>query len=491
MEEKFDSAQKAAEVAGEAAAVSALAGAGAAAGPAMRLVAVGNLCTVGQQVGKREFPRALHPTQWEIMGSQAAGMVLGNFMITVAFWAVMSLAVRIISYTSVISTLDTLGLCRFPSAPLFVFQFFLQGTSLGSMVLVFYAPSDGAFVVGLTALGFCLLIPCLVLWKVSKAVPQAAYYRHDTETDGRRFLVFLIGPGEWVSRHEAEHWVLRYASVLRDYRQGWAIYSFVEMSSCLAIAAVQAAHAQSWVGCGHKYLFTMFIFLVLLICEALAWPRSRARNCFMMIIILAIQCVAMLLMAIGYYHEDLEHWGFSIAASLLIAAVAILLLKSALDLLSEGYVLLKKRRVRLQGDTFNEDKKENTMLVDLIHETESDSLSRRESSDSIQPMLVEKSMYSDSGALTLGTTAGRARQGKATSSMSLRDSLSTSVPPSPDQSSAHLSRVQLMPPARHSRRDSFRKSFTESVNSEPMVRSPRSPRIPSSGQKPLGLTPIQ
>ena len=279
-------------------------------------------------------------------------MVVGNFMITFAFWAVMSLAVRIISYTSIISTLDTLGLCRFPSAPLFVFQFFLQGTALGAMVLVLEAPSAATFVIGFAALVFCFVVPCLLVYKIKESVPSKAYYATDEEVVDRSWLRLLIGPGEWVSRNGNEHWALRYASALRPFSQKWAAYNFVEMASNLAIAGVQATDAENLIGCGHKKLMSALIFAFLLVVELKIRPRCKSRDIYLSVCMLGLQTAAMSAMAVAYYHEDTSHPGLHWSAIFLRAAVGMILLKIAMDIISEIYIFFTRRRARLQAEAF-------------------------------------------------------------------------------------------------------------------------------------------
>ena len=424
--ETLEDVQKTAEVAGTVAAAGALVGAGGAAGPALRLVVAGAPCKVNHNTKTRSYPIALHPTQWQVMESDAAGMVAGNFMITSAFWLLMSIAVRIIGATNIVKSLDTLGLCRFPSAPLMVFQFLLQGTSLGSMVLVFYPPSAGLFLIGLAALLFCLAVPCVLAWKISKDVPDKAFYMIDERVERRGFLKFIIGPGEWVSVSEREHWVCRYASCLRSFRQEWAIYSFAEMTSSLVIAAIQASNAENLIGCGHQKLFAGLVFLFLLISEVVLWPRSRVRDCYIMAAALLAQISAMFLMALGYYNENILHWGFDVAGALLMVAVALLLLKTLLDLISEAYVFCTGRRARLQGVAFESKPR---VLTQFDH----DDLMSNPSEDNL--IAVEESgvTASDSIALVSGNAL------RADSSRMLRGLSSSPQHNSPQQSPQHNS----------------------------------------------------
>ena len=320
---------------------------GASAGSALRLTVVGQLCKLGQPMEKRKYPLLLHPTQWVLFGSQAAGVVVGNFLITISFWLVMSIVVQVVVCTGFFTNADAMGLCRFPSSPLFVFQFLLQGTSLGAMALVFYPPSTPLFLLGAASLMFCCVVPFYVLYSVCNGVPRKAYYLHDVDVDRKTWLSALIGPGEWVSRFETNMWSYRYAAVVRPYRQEWACYSFVEMAASLTVAAVDSTTAHSLVACGHQKTGSAVVFIVLLVAEIYAWPHARARDGYMLPAFQCMQASALLLMATGYYVENTDYWTFGAAAKLLVACAGVLVLKVVLDVCSEIYIYCTGRRDRL------------------------------------------------------------------------------------------------------------------------------------------------
>ena len=344
--EKMDKATVTAEtVSGVSSAASVVSGASA--GSALRLAVVGQLCKLGQPMEERTYPLLLHPTQWVLFGSQAAGVVVGNFLITISFWLVMSIVVQAVHCTGYFKSMDAMGLCRFPSSPLFVFQFLLQGTSLGAMALVFYPPSTPLFLLGAASLMFCCVVPFYVLYSVCNGVPRKAYYLHDVDVDRKTWLSALIGPGEWVSRFETNMWSYRYAAVVRPYRQEWACYSFVEMAASLTVAAVDSTTAHSLVACGHQKTGSAVVFIVLLVAEICAWPHARARDGYMLPAFQCMQASALLLMATGYYVENTDYWTFGAAAKLLVACAGVLVLKVVLDVCSEIYIYCTDRRNRL------------------------------------------------------------------------------------------------------------------------------------------------
>ena len=318
---------------------------GASAGSALRLAVVGQLCKLGEPMAQRTYPFVLHPTQWTLFGSQAAGLVVGNFLVTVSFWVVMSVVVQVVTCTGYFKAIDAVGMCRFPSAPLFVFQFLLQGTALGAIALVFYPPSTALFLLGFAALAFCCGVPFFVLYSVRVGVPRKGYYLHDTDMrGGRTWLSAVVGPGEWVSRCEAELWHLRYAAVIRPYCEEWACFSFVEMAASLTVSAVNSSTAHTLVGCGHQKLSSALIFVVLLCAEVATWPHARARDGYMLPAFQILQAAGLGLMAAGYYAEDTGHWTFGTAAKVFIACSVLLACKAVCDVCTELYLSVTDRR---------------------------------------------------------------------------------------------------------------------------------------------------
>eukprot|EP01064_Diplonema_japonicum_P036469 TRINITY_DN818_c2_g1_i1.p1 TRINITY_DN818_c2_g1~~TRINITY_DN818_c2_g1_i1.p1 ORF type:complete len:1036 (+),score=236.40 TRINITY_DN818_c2_g1_i1:81-3188(+) len=331
-----------------AAAGSALA-AGAGAGAATRLVVVSMGCHID---GKQKLPRALHPTQMEVWGSESLGIVVGNFAITLGFTALCYLLVQIASlggaviFPKLFEGLDTQGWMRFPSAPLFVFLLFYQGTTLGSINLIIHPPGVAGLVVGICSMAMCMMVPVGVFMAVRRGVPYHAVYMLEKGCTGAKRM--LIGEGEWVNTKKSCFWVQRWTSMVRVYREEVAWYAVVEFAGSLAISAMQAAETEDYVGCGHKKLFTSAVFAIMLVCEALIWPHARQRDSAVDFVMLGLQAASLGLAGCGYYAGDLKHPTFTIASNLMLGAVFILLGKVVLDLISEVYILCDGRRTRLQ-----------------------------------------------------------------------------------------------------------------------------------------------
>eukprot|EP01061_Rhynchopus_euleeides_P039952 TRINITY_DN68594_c0_g1_i1.p2 TRINITY_DN68594_c0_g1~~TRINITY_DN68594_c0_g1_i1.p2 ORF type:complete len:145 (+),score=33.20 TRINITY_DN68594_c0_g1_i1:28-462(+) len=118
----------------------------------------------------------------------------------------------------------------------------------------------------------------------------------------------------------------------------------------ITLAALQATHADSSVGCGHKKLTLGCVFLILLFLEMYTTPRARARDLYLSVTILSLQAGAMFFMSAGYYKSDINHWCFYVASPLLLCSVALIFIKLGLDCISEAYIVYTGRRSRLQAE---------------------------------------------------------------------------------------------------------------------------------------------
>ena len=366
---------------GSAAAAASALGAGASAGPALRLVAISGSCRAGNENNSsREYPRPLHPTQWKIGDSYALGMVAGNVMISFGFAVLCFFILKIAERggtscaPKLFNGLDTQGLLRFPSAPLFVFQFLYQGTTQGGMSLVSHPNTPFHFIIGFVTCCGCVAVPIVIFRECRKGVPSQAVYADDARYGLKRLL---MGPGEWVSNHVELHWVNRYRTVIGSFRQEVVWFSIVEFASMLAISAMESLNTRTLIQCGHKKLFEGFLFLILLVLEAILWPHCRARDSAFDFVLLGVQAAALFFMAAGYYEENTGHYGFEIASTLLFASVIILIVKSGIDVLVEGYILCKGIRTRVQQRHWEKNKKldETSVVSESMPLTMSDALS--------------------------------------------------------------------------------------------------------------------
>eukprot|EP00754_Rhynchopus_humris_P026555 Rhum_TRINITY_DN15027_c0_g1::Rhum_TRINITY_DN15027_c0_g1_i1::g.133961::m.133961 len=179
------------------------------------------------------LPFALHPTQIEVAGSSSAGAVVGNTFVTVLFVGVCTMGLFMFQSCGVgsgaFASLDAQGLLRLPSAPFFVFQLLYQGTTYGAMTLVFQPPSAVLWCIGLAAVVLCAVLPVVFFFAVTRNVPARARYMRENRP--RNWLTaWLLGPGEWVSLRADCHWVNRYATAVRLYRQDVAWFMIIDFA---------------------------------------------------------------------------------------------------------------------------------------------------------------------------------------------------------------------------------------------------------------------
>ncbi|KAJ9455307.1 hypothetical protein DIPPA_33506 [Diplonema papillatum] len=316
----------------------------------------------------QRFPTAFHPTAITVSGSAVLGMVLGNYGLVLGFCALCYAVLCVVRFMgprllpSAFDGLDIQGFLRLPAAPLLLFTFVFEGTCLGCVMLMLTAPSTGSLVIGIFAFAGCMLVPVAVFGKIRANVPQKAAYVVDHVYTGRVWA-FLIGPGEWVSVSKANHWVDRWASVMRTFREDVVWYIFVDYASMLALAAMAAVKTEDYVSCGHVKFFSSFVFLIELVSESYTRPHCRGRDNATDFVILVLQTVGLLCTGIGFYLEQPKHAVHTAAMWCFYATWACLTLKIAADLVTEIYVLATRRRSRLQDQAFTAQRKEQGWLV--------------------------------------------------------------------------------------------------------------------------------
>ena len=322
-------------------------GAGPSAGSAMKLILVSGSCDLSS---KKKIPGVYNPTGLVVGGSEAAGTILSNAAIIVAVTILMKLFAMILKALSPKSTAffnasDPEGFLRFPSGPLFVLQWFYQGTCLASLILTFYPPSILGFILGIVSAVTLFMIPFLVLYSMHKGVPGLAFYADDSRS---RLFNFVFGTGEWVSRFHADHWVQKHSSVMRAYKQKCVWFLFIEFESSFAMAAIAAIKTENIIQCGHVRVAQAIIFLLTLGIEAKYWPHARHRDSVTDFILIGSQCAALMFAAVAFYREETKGDLHSASSGLLAVAGFVLSAKVVVDILCEVYILITGRRRKLQ-----------------------------------------------------------------------------------------------------------------------------------------------
>ncbi|KAJ9458477.1 hypothetical protein DIPPA_34254 [Diplonema papillatum] len=296
-----------------------------------------------------------------IFSNSPLGMILGNAAITASVfllqWLLAALLVKAAhcAGSTYFDTHDARGASYFPSVSIFVMAFFFQGTVLGAARLVLVPEFASSPAVG----GLAALVCCTAaLWvgrRVKEKVPMRAYYRMDPALRGRPVATFFVGPGEWVSRAPTNNWALRYATVIRTYKEKFVWFYLIEAAASATLSAIFANDANTLVQCGHIRSAAALVLLLLLVCHHITMPRARPRDTWFDRLSIALQCLAMTFKAIGYYSGEVDDGWHGTAQWVLRVSVGIFIAKTACDAVVEGVILISGRRDRLQAETYLEE----------------------------------------------------------------------------------------------------------------------------------------
>ena len=334
----------------QAAAIGGLLSAGSV-GTAMRMSLLSGPCEHGKF---DELKFQFHPLRFRIDGSHPLAAIVGNFSLMVCFSVLMKVASVLLKRfgpskikNDLYNHNDPEGFLRFPSSALFIFQFLYQGTVLSAVLIIAHPPSVFYFCFGFVTLLIYVALPVVVTRIVHRGIPYLGFYAADPERMNSYWLESIVGPGEWVSRFEDNHWVQKYASFIRSYQQERVWFPLIDFASQVAVACCSVLTPQNSVGCGHVRLAQAFIFLILLVVEGWSWPHARSRDSVVSFVLTGMQLTALVLMAFGYYGV-LKNSLFRSADMLMLACSVVLLLKVLADLGTEIYIFACGRRVRLQ-----------------------------------------------------------------------------------------------------------------------------------------------
>ena len=341
---------------------------GGSSGSALRMVVAAKACEHTQRLDHRHggLPFLLHPTQIVISGSTSIGMVLGNLGICAAFTllcvGVVAAVDRVAGagWTDCFERLDAQGAFRTPSAPLFVFQFLYQGTTMGLMRLLFTSPVQGSVALGVGAMAICLVVPCSVFFAVQRGVPAKAVWRRDKAAAGTLLpLRFLLGDGEWVSTRPDRMWVRRYASAVRTWRQETAWFCLMEYAMCLAVSGLHAVKPSSVSACRYVKFASALVFFMEFLVHATVCPHARLRDTAFSIVVTGGQTSAMVAMGVGFLQMNPSSFAFDLADMLLAGVVSLMMAQAALDVAAQIVLCVSGRRKRLEDEELTERRLKN------------------------------------------------------------------------------------------------------------------------------------
>ncbi|KAJ9456837.1 hypothetical protein DIPPA_00286 [Diplonema papillatum] len=303
---------------------------------------------------RTDLPLLLHPTQWEAAGSVAAGALLGNAAIFGGFWAASFLvlqAARTFGRGSVPAALDGVdlqGWLRFPSAPLFVFNLLYQGTALGVVSLLVSPPGVASFAAGVAGAVVVCVVPVLVFRVVKRDVPSQALYVTDPLRLSKSTMQVVLGEGEWVSTANDLHWIRRYATVVRAFRQECCWFGVVECALAVALAAINGIPIDTSTQCGHVKLASSLVLLVFLLAVVKLTPHACFRDTMAEIVVLGAQVAALFLLSLANYTESVAPLLTAAPDFLLMGCLCVTVAKSVTDVCSMAYLSYTSRRSELQ-----------------------------------------------------------------------------------------------------------------------------------------------
>eukprot|EP01063_Lacrimia_lanifica_P011365 TRINITY_DN1815_c1_g1_i4.p1 TRINITY_DN1815_c1_g1~~TRINITY_DN1815_c1_g1_i4.p1 ORF type:complete len:883 (+),score=119.49 TRINITY_DN1815_c1_g1_i4:55-2703(+) len=440
---------------------------GSSPGAAMRLVLVSGPCEKARGEG---YPWPLHPTQLDLSGSEEMGMVVGNTLVCVAAGVVAYLLVRAVSQIGSFvnpafqDEVDAQGVLRVPSAPLFVFAFLYQGICVGALVLVINN-GEGAMgsVVGALGAGMCVVVPYKVLRSISAAVPAKAQYHMDWERLHPAVL-FLVGPGDWVSTSLTTDWSRRWQTVIRGYKTDFAWYGVFDALSAFALSAIKAVETQSGAQCGYTKFFAALVFAMLFVLELRLAPSCRYRDHYMLTAVHLLQATSMVLLGGGYVEAasaaeadagaHVAPWETKAAEALTMVVAILLILKMVFDAAASVLSICQGRKKRLQVESLSQDKKVPATLDEHVRVPESPTASAEplpclgssgvlEGFDDVAGASVTLSHGHAPMRMRAGSRSRRFPALTVTTSVYEDDGV-TSLPPSPRPSALNGSSVALL-----------------------------------------------
>ena len=364
---------------------------GPAAAQAVRLSLALAPCIL-QERDNNSLPWMLHPTQMAdpYYESEYAGCILGNAMIVIGFGVVCYSIILVLTKLMpgrFEDYMETSRMLKFPSVPLFVFLFLYQGTVLSVFKLIFYPGSEGRhYAISVPGFILCVAVPVQLQRIISREVEdnKMARYRID-DVILPKWLLFIVGPGEWVSTTKKNAFVQKYSTMIRPYKDTRSWYVVFEFVCMALLGAAMTLRTTTWQECGHVRVFSASVNFFFFIFEFATKPHVRGRDCFTDPALFILQSMGLLLVGLGYYNEDLDYWTFEAAMPFFHACSALLTIKLILDLICLIWVLFlfqdpnktgswkrSSRRQRLQNDEFREEKKNIVELNDFDTEEGSD-----------------------------------------------------------------------------------------------------------------------
>eukprot|EP01065_Artemidia_motanka_P010602 TRINITY_DN15635_c0_g1_i1.p1 TRINITY_DN15635_c0_g1~~TRINITY_DN15635_c0_g1_i1.p1 ORF type:complete len:1220 (+),score=250.07 TRINITY_DN15635_c0_g1_i1:200-3661(+) len=293
----------------------------------------------------------LHPLQFKLDDSVYAGCVVGNMAIALAM-VVLGLFTEFVVRPLVASKSrfeNVTALLRYPGGMFTVMLFLYQGSTFCSAHILFHfrsvSPLTGS--IGVAGMfGLMVGIPASIWFAVLKPLPRRAAYQLDAK--GRKWLEFIVGPGEWVNVQD--RWTDRFGSVVKQYRPPFAGQAvMMQMCETVAVSILRASDRENRAVCVGVNCALAAVFLLHGLYCWFREPYARRRDLVWELSTSVTVVLSTALSAAAIVVDDPEHWTVVVSMNLLLVAAVLLVIKVTLDVLTEMYVFVVKRRLRLQA----------------------------------------------------------------------------------------------------------------------------------------------
>eukprot|EP01062_Namystynia_karyoxenos_P038331 TRINITY_DN2780_c0_g2_i1.p1 TRINITY_DN2780_c0_g2~~TRINITY_DN2780_c0_g2_i1.p1 ORF type:complete len:1560 (+),score=182.07 TRINITY_DN2780_c0_g2_i1:685-4680(+) len=373
-------------------------------------------CSSDGAVSNLTFP--LHPTGLRIADNQYLGCIVGAVAVVCGAAALSFLAlgvVRLVAPTKdgVISkegiqsswlrnvpvikdseAIDIAGLVRHPNNILLVSIFVYQGAALSSLRL---AASSRDLSVGLRVIGAvsAAVLLGVTVW-LHRIMSSGLQVKSRSDTPGLRAprarvrpwddpvpplwvqRVFVSERGDWVSRTRQNHWINRWQSGVRHFKQEAAHWGLaVEILSMWFLALAQAWSTPTYRACGHVRLMSALVHISQMLLYIWKRPYRCHRDNFFQIARLVLLASALLSLAVGFYSAT-DEGAASAAGSATVflnAAIVAVLAKVVIHMISEVMLFFKGWRAKSQLKEWEESSstevKSSSPLVALFPSNES------------------------------------------------------------------------------------------------------------------------
>eukprot|EP01062_Namystynia_karyoxenos_P007895 TRINITY_DN12789_c0_g1_i1.p1 TRINITY_DN12789_c0_g1~~TRINITY_DN12789_c0_g1_i1.p1 ORF type:complete len:1399 (+),score=168.32 TRINITY_DN12789_c0_g1_i1:66-4262(+) len=390
------------------------AGAGAAAGPLA--MAMDTWC---EQLGvERNMSRIMHPTGMVAADSQLLGCLVGNVLIffcAAAFFTVLLRFIHsidrdrdgVISWGDItqssirflpnpvlrsIEGVDIEAVVRHPDATLFVTLFLYQGLCYAALHLLVHPQllSGHSVPVWMRVIGgiaslLLLLYPAIIFRFVRHGVshrvrrdfpelgprPRARIRPWDDPAPPRWLqLALFSADGDWVSCRKQKHWLNRWQSAVRNYRERFAAPGMaVDLVGMWALALVSSLPTANLESCGHVRVAGAAVHLLQLLYCCRVRPYRCLRDNVLRCILLVSLILALMALAVGFYKAaadlDLDEIGStsgspipkldtSFGDAVLVVALVTVLLQVFLRTFAVSVLFIKGWRATLQRNEWAE-----------------------------------------------------------------------------------------------------------------------------------------